>query len=389
MEMSQVYLNQKIEELKQRIGEVPLSSEQETETEAWFLHDFFLIPVEHFITKGEILPISMLHMMQQVIRGVYPYWIDNDEIYAMGRKTLTLLSLIGRDFGSQQELDEYWQKHLLSECEEARLSPLGKKEPFVSVILPTHNRCTELGKAMQSVLDQTYDKLELIVVSDGSTDETERVVKDFSDARVRFIRSEKNGGLAYARNMGSREARYALIAFHDDDDLWRPEKLEKQVKTLLDAGEGTGFCYCEMKFIRLDGKTVLYVPRREISTVRKSGYLYPELLRRNFIGGPTLLVRKECFDTLGLFDERLAIFEDWDMVLRLSKKYDAAFVPEPLYDYFEHEKSLTTDRSFGHRDRIRETLRLLDEKTDEDKTAFGYTEKYIDTYNVGFKEAEE
>ena len=387
MEMSQAYFNRKIEELKLRIGEMPLSSEQETETETWFLRAFFLIPIEHFIAKGEILPISALHMMQQVVRGVYPYWIDNDEIYAMGREALTRLSLIGRDFGSQQELDDYWQKHLLSEYEEARLKSIREKEPFVSVILPTHNRYTELGKAMQSVLDQTYDKLELIVVSDGSTDETERVVKDFSDARVRFIRSEKNGGLAYARNMGIREAHYDLIAFHDDDDLWRPEKLEKQVKTLLDAGEGTGFCYCEMKFIRLDGKTVLYVPRREISTVRKSGYLYPELLRRNFIGGPTLLVRKECFDTLGFFDERLAIFEDWDMVLRLSKKYDAAFVPEPLYDYFEHEKSLTSDRSFGHRDRIRETLRLLDEKTDEDKTAFGYTEKYIDTYNVGFKEA--
>ena len=74
------------------------------------------------------------------------------------------------------------------------------------------------------------------------------------------------------------------------------------------------------------------------------------------------------------------IFEDWDMVLRLSKQYDAAFVAEPLYDYFEHEKSLTTDRSRPHRDRMEETLRLLDEKTAADKAAYGFSENYRDTY---------
>ena len=171
-----------------------------------------------------------------------------------------------------------------------------------------------------------------------------------------------------------------MLAFHDDDDLWRKEKLEKQVKALLAASPQTGFGYCEMEYHRLDQKTILYVPRREISMVRKNGFLYPELLRRNYIGGPTLLIRRECFEEIGFFDERLAIFEDWDMVLRLSKRYDAVFVAEPLYDYFEHEKSLTTDRSSTHRDRIAETLRLLDEKTSADKAAYGFTEKYMDVY---------
>ncbi len=380
--MNREYLNQKIEELKLRIGDGMLTPEEEQETEAWFLREFFLYPVEQALSEGNTISLELLQMMQQVVRGVYPYWIDNDEIYALGREALMKLSLIGRDFASQEELDAFLQGDLLLETDRdrTRLYQIPEQTPFVSVILPTYNRASELGKSMQSVLDQTYEKLELIVVSDGSTDETEQVVKGFTDPRVRFLHSEKNGGLAYARNLGIREAGFDLLAFHDDDDLWKPQKLEKQVRELLKSDLNTGFCYCEMSYIMLDGKTVHIVPRREISVVRKRGYLYPELLRRNIIGGPTLLVRKECFEEVGLFDESLAIFEDWDMVLRLSKRYDAAFVAEPLYDYFEHEKSLTTDRSNAHRERIAETLRRLDEKTAEDKAAYGFTEKYIDTY---------
>lgn len=380
--MNREYLNQRIEELKLRIGDGSLTPEEEQETEAWFLRDFFLYPVEQFLSEGKTIPIDLLHMMQQVVRGVYPYWIDNDELYALGREALMKLSLIGREFATQEELDDYIKKELISETgkEHQKLNRIPEQSPFVSVILPTYNRASELGKSMQSVLDQTYEKLELIVVSDGSTDETEQVVKGFTDPRVRFLQSEKNGGLAYARNLGIREAKFDLLAFHDDDDLWKPEKLEKQVRELLKADLNTGFCFCEMSYIMLDGKTVHIVPRREISAVRKRGYLYPELLRRNIIGGPTLLVRKECFEEVGVFDESLAIFEDWDMVLRLSKRYDAAFVAEPLYDYFEHEKSLTTDRSSAHRERIAETLTRLDDKTAEDKAAFGFTEKYLDTY---------
>lgn len=380
--MNRDYLNQKIEELKIRIGNGSMTPEEEQETEAWFLREFFLYPVEQLLSEEKSIPLELLRMMQQVVRGVYPYWIDNDEIYALGREALIKLSLIGREFGSQEELDRFLQRELLPETggERSKLNRISDQRAYVSVILPTYNRASELGKAMQSVLDQTYENLELIVVNDGSTDETEQVVRGFSDARVRLVQSEKNGGLAYARNMGIREARYDLLAFHDDDDLWKPEKLENQVRELLQSDHSTGFCYCEMSYIMLDGKTVHIVPRREISDVRKRGYLYPELLRRNFIGGPTLLVRKECLEEVGLFDETLAIFEDWDMVLRLSRCYDAAFVAEPLYDYFEHEKSLTTDRSSTHRERIAETLTRLDEKTAEDKAAYGYTERYKDMY---------
>ncbi len=380
--MDQAFFQKKIEELKSRITVGALSSEQETEIEYWFLCDFFLYPVEQMIEEEEKIPMELLHMMQQVVRGVYPYWIDNDRLYALGREKLETLSLIGRDFSSQEQLDAYGKEHLCHENKgnSAICHWIAEQKPPVSVILPTYNRASELGKSMQSVLDQTYENLELIVVSDGSTDETEQVVKGFTDQRVRFVRSDKNGGLAYARNLGIHEAQFELLAFHDDDDLWREEKLEKQIKALTEASMQTGFCYCEMEYHRLHQEENLFVPRRDIPMLRKNGFIYPELLRRNFIGGPTLLVWKECLADVGYFDERLAIFEDWDMVLRLSKSYDAAFVAEPLYDYFEHEKSLTTDRSNTHRDRIAQTLRLLDEKTAADKAAYGFTETYFDTY---------
>lgn len=356
MEHLNQYLDQKIAEMKARIGSDPLSPEQEAETEAWFLADFFLKPVEEAFALGEPLGLPELKKMQQVIRGVYPYWLDNDRIYALGREKLALLSLIGRDFASQEELDLFLH-------------------PAVSVVMPTYNRAAVIERAIRSVLDQTYPYLELIVVDDGSGDNTGEVVRAIRDPRIRYVRINENHGTSHAKNIGISAARYGLIAFHDDDDLWRPEKLKKQVSLLLLAEKRAGFCYCEMVYHRLDGETLHYTPRREISAVRKSGFLYPELLRRNFIGGPTLLVRRECLDTVGFFNEALTVFEDYDLVLRLSKRYDAVFADEPLYDYFEHEKSLTTDTEETHRKAVEETLRLFESLTEQDRKAYGLAEE--------------
>lgn len=146
------------------------------------------------------------------------------------------------------------------------------------------------------------------------------------------------------------------------------------MRALRAADENVGFCYCEMVYHRLDGVTLHYTPRRDLSAIRKSGFLYPELLRRNFIGGPTLLIRRECLAVVGVFNEELTVFEDWELALRLSKHYDAVFVDEPLYDYFEHEKSLTTDRSEAHQEKVEETLRRFDALTAEDKAAYGLQE---------------
>ena len=100
-----------------------------------------------------------------------------------------------------------------------------KQTEPVSIILPTYNRANQIGKAIESVLAQTYEDFELIVVDDGSTDETEKVVTSYKDCRIRYHRMPENGGQSRARNCGMKLARYDYLAFEDSDDLWRPGKL--------------------------------------------------------------------------------------------------------------------------------------------------------------------
>ena len=116
------------------------------------------------------------------------------------------------------------------------------KTPKVSVIIPTYNRAHLVGRAIRSVLNQTYQDFEIIVVDDGSTDNTEEVVKSFNDPRIRYIRHEKNRGGSAACNTGIRAARGEYIAFQDSDDEWLPEKLEKQMQVFENTPTGVGGC---------------------------------------------------------------------------------------------------------------------------------------------------
>ena len=108
--------------------------------------------------------------------------------------------------------------------------------PLVSVVLPTFNRERLLPRAINSVLNQTYKNLELIIVNDGSTDDTEKVVKGYSDKRIRYYKQELNKGGSAARNVGIKLARGELISFQDSDDEWLPEKLERQVRKFSEVG---------------------------------------------------------------------------------------------------------------------------------------------------------
>ena len=120
------------------------------------------------------------------------------------------------------------------------------KKEMVSVIIPTYNRETVIGRAIESVLKQTYPHFELLIIDDGSTDQTKRVVERIADERIRYILLEENGGVARARNVGIAEAQYDYIAFLDSDDEWMPEKLELQMERLLDSSLGFGAVYCRM-----------------------------------------------------------------------------------------------------------------------------------------------
>jgi len=198
---------------------------------------------------------------------------------------------------------------------------------LVSVVLPTYNRRQSVGKAIQSVLQQTYTRLELLVVDDASTDGTEQLVRQLGDARISYLRHENNRGGSAARNTGLAAARGELVAFQDSDDEWLPHKLERQVALLDAAAETTGAVYCPYRRSFPDGTSQTH-PADPATAPR--GDIHRALLHANFIGTPTILARRSCCRSVGGFDEALERFQDWDWMIRVSHDWQVGFVEEPL-----------------------------------------------------------
>ncbi|GAB4114371.1 MAG: glycosyltransferase [Candidatus Caldatribacteriota bacterium] len=203
-----------------------------------------------------------------------------------------------------------------------------KRNPTVSVIIPTYNRAHLVGRAIQSVLDQTYQDFELIVVDDGSTDNTEDIIKEFQrkDDRIKYLKHEKNKGGSAARNTGIKNSVGKYIAFQDSDDEWLPEKLEKQMRVFENAPAKIGVVYTG--FWRIEGNKKIYIPSDRIT--RKEGDIHDELLNGNFVTTQSIVARKKCFEKAGMFDESLPRLQDWELVIRLSKYYDFKCIDEPL-----------------------------------------------------------
>lgn len=161
----------------------------------------------------------------------------------------------------------------------------------VSIILPTYNRAARVGKAIESVLAQTYENFELIVVDDGSADETEKVVTSYMDSRIRYHRMPENGGQSKARNCGMKLARYDYLAFEDSDDLWRPGKLKAQMDALCNAGTNVGMVYHKFRYDLGEGRGMV-LPDEKIPPEKKSGDIYAQLLWDNLVGIPTMLLKR-------------------------------------------------------------------------------------------------
>jgi glycosyltransferase involved in cell wall biosynthesis len=195
-----------------------------------------------------------------------------------------------------------------------------------------------IEKAINSVLKQTYQDFEIIVIDDGSTDNTEEVIRSFPDKRIKYIKKyKKNRGISVARNVGIKIARGKYIALLDSDDEWLPEKLDKQVKVLQSESPEVGVVYSNLCYIDENGKSMNKLLNR-----KKEGYIYEDLLGRNYVGTPsTLLIRKECFHRVGLFDDLLNAQEDWDMWIRIAKYYRFALIKVPLVKYRKHSDQIS------------------------------------------------
>ena len=215
---------------------------------------------------------------------------------------------------------------------------MAENTPTVSVIIPTYNRAHLVGRAIRSVLNQTFQDFEIIVVDDGSTDNTEEVIKSFNDPRIRYIRHEQNRGGSAARNTGIRAARGEYIAFLDSDDEWLPQKLERQVNAFKSLDETTGLVYTGLRFV--DHKGALVWEQRP----NLSGYIFHKLLRRNVIGtASSVMLRRDCLLFTGLFDETLPSRQDLDLWIRIARQFKVFPIPEPLTVHYVHEQRITAD----------------------------------------------
>lgn len=208
--------------------------------------------------------------------------------------------------------------------------------PRISVIIPTYNRQKLLARAIESVLNQTFKDFELIIVDDGSTDNTKEVVREFQkrDSRIKYIWQENSGAPARPKNTGIKNAKGNYIAFLDDDDEWLSEKLEKQLELFEGLESDLGFVGCNILVINESNKKIW----REYKIPRYSSQIFfEELLEGNFIlTSSSIMIKKEVLDKIGLFDENLKFGDDWDLWLRIAKKYKFDFAPEFLIKYYIH-----------------------------------------------------
>lgn len=201
----------------------------------------------------------------------------------------------------------------------------------VSVIIPTYNREKTILRALQSVLDQTYTNIEVLVIDDGSTDSTAEIVNSISDERVRYIVLAENGGPSNARNVGVQMASGEWIAFQDSDDCWHKDKLEVQMAYAKEHPEYS-MIYCMYNMNFKDGRTII-VPSQPLPEVME-GEMLNTLFVRNVIGAPTVLIKKKDFLTVGGFDTSYKALEDWEFALRFAITHKIGFVPMSLMDCY-------------------------------------------------------
>jgi len=240
--------------------------------------------------------------------------------------------------------------------------------PLVSVIMPAYNAEKYIGDSIQSVLDQTYSNWELLVVDDGSTDKTADVVRQFAarDSRVKYI-FQQNGRQAKARNTGIAQSSGTLLAFLDSDDLWLPEKLERQLQT-LDA-TNVDVVYSNGLVIYEPGATPGSTDFPVVAGTVEGHRMFDLLLLMNFIPAQSVVVRSEILRDAGPFDESYSVCEDYELWLKLAA-HGAVFhgMTEKLIKYRRHPTATTHKHSVMFKPMLRLVNQRINTSTlDENK----------------------
>ena len=210
---------------------------------------------------------------------------------------------------------------------------------LVSVIMPTYNHARYLSESISSVLNQSYRDWELIIIDNYSQDDTESVVREYAgkDPRIRYFQFSNNGIIAASRNHGIRQAQGEYVAFLDSDDIWMPEKLDEQMK-VFEGMEGTGLVYSRAVGFTDDGRHLHVMPKKIFS-----GNVFNRLLKNNFIGCSTVLVKNNILEEIGIFDVRtdLVSVEDYELWLRIARHNKAVGLNQILVKYRIHSQAVS------------------------------------------------
>lgn len=225
----------------------------------------------------------------------------------------------------------------------------------VSVVIPTYNRAHTISRAVESVLNQTHSPAEIIVVDDGSTDNTEAILASYEGLTVI---KQSNQGVSAARNSGITHAQSEWIAFLDSDDEWFPEKLHSQLN-LISHHPDTRVCHCDEIWIR-NGKRINPAMRH----AKSGGWIYPECLPLCAISPSAVLINRDVFKQIGMFDPKLPACEDYDMWLRICSQWPVSFIDKPLLRKFGgHQDQLSKRYAAMDRFRIYALQKILRSNT--------------------------
>ena len=238
----------------------------------------------------------------------------------------------------------------------------------ISIIIPTYNYAQYICEAIESVLNQTYKDFKIIVIDDGSTDNTKEVIKPYLN-KMKYI-YQQNSGPSAARNRGIQEAKGEYIAFLDADDIWLPQKLELQIK-FMEKEKEVGLIFSDMILFNEKGiiknsflKEKLFFNKlsiKPLSSTEKVIYdnVFNALLQENFIPTNTVIVKKECFNKVGFFDKTLFSVEDRDMWLRIGLFYDIGFINFPLVLTRFHETNISANQELALKSRLKVMKKFL------------------------------
>lgn len=208
-------------------------------------------------------------------------------------------------------------------------------DELVSVVIPSFNRAATISRAIDSVLNQTYSNIEIIVVDDCSTDNTAEIVAAYTDPRVRYLRNSTNSRACISRNKGIAAAKGDCIALHDSDDAWRPEKLQKQLEALNTTHSDVVSCRIERH-----GYPKKYNRFWPVGKVLPGIKTQSDLVWSSLVSTQTILAKRKVFNDF-LFDPALPRLQDYDWVIRASKKYQFVLLDDVLVDVYLQDDSIT------------------------------------------------